>query len=51
MRCPNCGTYHPSQYQNCVSCGQEFYVEEEIVETAPLSDSANADDGRGAVST
>lgn len=50
MRCPNCGTYHPSQYQNCVSCGQEFYVEEEIVETAPLSDSANADDGRGAVS-
>ncbi|MBA4079627.1 MAG: hypothetical protein C0508_31680, partial [Cyanobacteria bacterium PR.023] len=50
MRCPNCGTYHPSQYQNCVSCGQEFYVEEEIVETAPLSDSANADDARGAVS-
>lgn len=50
MRCPNCGTYHPSQYQNCVSCGQEFYVEEEI-ETAPLSDSANADDGRRAVST
>lgn len=50
MRCPNCGTYHPSQYQNCVSCGQEFYVEEEIVETAPLSDSANADDGRRAVS-
>ncbi|MDP3508799.1 MAG: tetratricopeptide repeat protein [Candidatus Melainabacteria bacterium] len=50
MRCPNCGTYHPSQYQNCVSCGQEFYVEEEIAETAPLSDSAQAEVGMGAVS-
>ncbi len=50
MRCPNCGTYHPSQYQNCVSCGQEFYVEEEIAETAPLSDSASAEAGKRAVS-
>ncbi|CAN5200433.1 hypothetical protein BH11CYA1_BH11CYA1_39560 [soil metagenome] len=50
MRCPNCGTYHPSQYQNCVSCGQEFYVEEAILETAPLSDSAKAEAGKGAVS-
>jgi tetratricopeptide (TPR) repeat protein len=50
MRCPNCGTYHPSQYQNCVSCGQEFYVEEEIVETVPLSDSATAEADKRAVS-
>lgn len=34
MRCPKCGTYHPSQYQYCVSCGQEFYIEEEFLETA-----------------
>ncbi len=38
MRCPKCGTYHPSQYENCVSCGLEFYVEEEILEAAPASD-------------
>jgi len=42
MRCPKCGTYHPSQYQNCVSCGQEFYVEEEILETASASEQSDA---------
>lgn len=30
MRCPTCGTYHPSHYEHCVSCGQELFTEEKI---------------------
>lgn len=24
MRCPGCGLYHPSQYNECISCGEKF---------------------------
>ena len=29
MRCPSCGTHHPPQYEQCVSCGQDFFLEGE----------------------
>lgn len=32
MRCPSCGTSHPSHYEQCVSCGKDFYSEDEILE-------------------
>lgn len=37
MRCPACGTSHPSHYEQCVSCGKDFYeggeaIEDEVVE-------------------
>ncbi len=32
MRCPTCGTSHPSHYEQCVSCGKDFYAPEELPE-------------------
>lgn len=32
MRCPSCGTSHPSHYEQCVSCGKDFFSEDEILE-------------------
>lgn len=32
MRCPSCGTSHPSHYEQCVSCGKDFFAEDEILE-------------------
>ncbi|MBK7836212.1 MAG: hypothetical protein IPJ49_00665 [Candidatus Obscuribacter sp.] len=56
MRCPFCGTSHPSSYEQCVSCGQAFYQEQEIepadqnIETAPQSANQALDEGAVLVS-
>jgi len=56
MRCPFCGTSHPSSYEQCVSCGQAFYQDQEIepadqnIETAPQSAHEALDEGAVLVS-
>ncbi|MBS2005564.1 MAG: hypothetical protein JST01_00895 [Cyanobacteria bacterium SZAS TMP-1] len=50
MRCPSCGTHHPPQYEQCVSCGQDFYLEDNSLAPAAPSQLSEGIDG-GAAST
>ncbi len=34
MQCPNCSLYHPSRYQNCVSCGSNLVADGELIQQA-----------------
>ncbi|MBU6452051.1 MAG: tetratricopeptide repeat protein [Cyanobacteria bacterium REEB67] len=43
MRCPSCGTHHPPQYEQCVSCGQDFFLEDNDLAAAP----SNSSEGMG----
>src|ERR1700679_2624837 len=53
MRCPSCGTHHPPQYEQCVSCGQDFHLEDadntDFAQAAP-SDLSEGVDFEGAAS-
>jgi len=51
MRCPNCGTHHPPQYEQCVSCGQDFYTEDQPLAQAAPSVLSEGMDIEGAAST
>lgn len=44
MRCPGCGLYHPSQYENCISCGVSFKGGTDIAveEADDLNESASS---------
>jgi tetratricopeptide (TPR) repeat protein len=54
MRCPSCGTHHPPQYEQCVSCGQDFHLGDsdnaELAQAAPSKLSEGVD-FEGAAST
>lgn len=34
MQCPNCALYHPSRYQNCVSCGTKLVADAQLIQQA-----------------
>ena len=51
MRCPSCGTHHPPQYEQCVSCGQDFFLEDNsLAQAAPSKLSEGIDDGAASTS-
>ncbi|HEY9793354.1 MAG TPA: tetratricopeptide repeat protein [Candidatus Obscuribacterales bacterium] len=44
MQCPNCALYHPSRYDQCVSCGTSLVADNDLVPPPP---SVSSQMGRG----
>ncbi len=45
MRCPGCGLYHPSQYENCISCGVSFKGGTDVAVEEADTDRRSGDEG------